>query len=235
MNESIPENSGDVDAVPYVDGRPSYLDRSSQPMTLRQWGEMRRDPGRCLVASTLIGDAEVITTWIGIDPDPFNSSVPLIFGSIIRRKGEWGERIESSTEAEAMQAHLKLVHRVYQETENGNAILTEIAAEFRNAIFAILHTPGASAEEKVLAMRAFLRMTTATHEAEVEAMSDQPVTTLNLAFYGIDEDDGRLTELIDMIDRWADDNLGIEEVPHSWATHRVPIVVEEAHKAGGQG
>lgn len=62
-------------------------------------------------------------------------------------------------------------------------------------------------------------------------MSTQPVTTLHVVLYGIDGDDGRLPELIDVIDRWSEDNLGIEEPPHSWATHRVPVNQE----AGREG
>lgn len=54
-------------------------------------------------------------------------------------------------------------------------------------------------------------------------MSEQPVTTLHIAFYGIDRDDGRFTDLIDRIDRWSEDNLGIEDPPHSFDTHRVPV------------
>jgi hypothetical protein len=54
-------------------------------------------------------------------------------------------------------------------------------------------------------------------------MTDQPVTTLHVAFYGIDAGDGRLSDLIDRIDRWSEDNLGIEEPPHSFDTHRVPV------------
>lgn len=54
-------------------------------------------------------------------------------------------------------------------------------------------------------------------------MATQPVTTLQVAFYGIDGNDGRLNELTDMIDRWSEDNLGIFEPPHTWATHHVPV------------
>lgn len=50
----------------------------------------------------------------------------------------------------------------------------------------------------------------------------QPVTTLHVALYGIHKDDGRLGELVDLIDRWADDSLGIEEPAHSRDTYFVP-------------
>lgn len=56
----------------------------------------------------------------------------------------------------------------------------------------------------------------------VKIMSTIPVTTLHVALYGVDADDGRLTDLIDRIDRWADDNLG-EEPAHSRDTHYVSV------------
>lgn len=53
-------------------------------------------------------------------------------------------------------------------------------------------------------------------------VATQPVTTLHVALYGIDGNDGRLVDLIDRIDRWADDNLG-EEPTHSRDTHYGPV------------
>lgn len=58
-------------------------------------------------------------------------------------------------------------------------------------------------------------------------MSTQPVTTLHVAFHGIDAGDGRLVELTDLIDRWSEDSLGIVDPPHGWATHRVPVTEGE--------
>lgn len=103
----------DLDAIAYFDGRPMYLDRAGQPMTLRQWAEAFEDTAGRLVARTKIGDAEVVTMWIGIDHDPFAEGGPLIFGSIVRLGGGgFGEEIESSTEEEAFEAHRVLVDRV---------------------------------------------------------------------------------------------------------------------------
>jgi hypothetical protein len=105
----------DLDVVRYFNGRPVYLDRSGQPMTLRQWGEAYEDAEKRLVARTEVGDAQVITMWMGLDADPISNPIPLIFGSIIRRGASWGEEIETATEAEAMQAHQQLVYRVAKE------------------------------------------------------------------------------------------------------------------------
>lgn len=101
-----------VDSVQYFDGRPVYLDRSGQPMTLRQWAEAYEDKEGRLVARTTVGEAEIITMWLGLDADPIDNPVPLIFGSIVRLGNAWGEEIESATEQEAMEAHRVLVDRM---------------------------------------------------------------------------------------------------------------------------
>lgn len=109
------EGADRLDAVQYFNDRPVYLDRAGRPMTLRQWAEAYEDAERRLVARTVVGDAEVITMWMGLDADPIDNPVPLIFGSIIKTGDSWGREIESPTEADALIAHQTLVHEAGEE------------------------------------------------------------------------------------------------------------------------
>ncbi len=100
----------DVDAVPYYfNGRPVYIDRNGEPMSVRDWSLAFSDATNRTLAWTAEGDSEVITMWMGMDSDPMHHPVPLIFGSIIKSHGVFSDEIETATEAEALEAHQKLV------------------------------------------------------------------------------------------------------------------------------
>jgi hypothetical protein len=60
----------------------------------------------------------------------------------------------------------------------------------------------------------------------------QPVTTVHIALYGIDADHGRLSDLVDVINHWANDNLGIDRPPLSWDTYHVPDRREPKDRRG---
>jgi hypothetical protein len=77
-------------------------------MTVQEWGAAFEDYENRVVALTTIGDATVLTLWIGRDDDPFRQGPPQIFGSIIKRNGEFVSEIMTPTEEEAVDAHALL-------------------------------------------------------------------------------------------------------------------------------
>jgi hypothetical protein len=84
-----------------------YFDRSGDPIDLLTWAAMFEDMPSRVVKVTQVGDAQVITAWVGFDE--YDRRPPLIFGSIIRTSGAYSHEIRSVTEADALVAHETLV------------------------------------------------------------------------------------------------------------------------------
>ncbi len=88
---------------------PGFWDRDGCPMELLDWAKAFGDvPGRTL-ALTQVDDTSIITVWLGVDED--DEVPPRIFGSIAMTSGEYHDEIRACTQAEAMEAHARLVQR----------------------------------------------------------------------------------------------------------------------------
>lgn len=56
----------------------NYYDRAGRPITLREWGELHRDPDYRIVEQTEVGVAWVSTVWLGLDLE-WGRGEPVIF------------------------------------------------------------------------------------------------------------------------------------------------------------
>lgn len=90
--------------------RSQYYDRQGQPLydDIMAWGRLRDDDTNVHVRQDVIGDAEVVTVWHGMNvrlgADPPHLFETLIFG------GRYDlERMTYATEAEAIDGHATAV------------------------------------------------------------------------------------------------------------------------------
>lgn len=93
-------------------GRPMYYSRRGEPISFRQWTELRDEHKR--VAYTEIGEVEVVSTvWLGIDHNFFGGP-PLIFETVVFGGPFDMTQKRYSTEAQALAGHDQMVARVRQ-------------------------------------------------------------------------------------------------------------------------
>jgi len=89
-----------------------FFDHDGQPMSIDEWAHAYEDYASRVLARTQVGEAMVITVWLGFDEDYDNDGAPLIFGSIIKLDGKYSDAIRTSTQEQANAAHVELVERV---------------------------------------------------------------------------------------------------------------------------
>jgi hypothetical protein len=123
---------------PYI-GRAMYFDRQGNPISLRQWGELREHGSEegytgdsyVRVAQDQVGTAWVSTVWLGINHN-WSDGPPIIFETMIF--GDYfidGELVDTdcarySTEEEAIEGHKRTVSDLqagrlpwFEESNNG--------------------------------------------------------------------------------------------------------------------
>lgn len=110
------------DTVDSLMGRPMYFDKTGNPITMRQWGELRElglDPDGKYgegsyqrVAQDTVGKAWVSTVWLGIDhgmhfgDEPYR---PVIFETMVFGGKYDDSQMRYCTEWEAIKGHAEAV------------------------------------------------------------------------------------------------------------------------------
>lgn len=90
-----------------MNNRSIYYDRTGQPISIAQWGELLTDEYKRVVYDQ-IGDVKVSTVWLGIDHS-FGADVPIIFETMIFG-GEYDSHLRRyATEADAIKGHAEAV------------------------------------------------------------------------------------------------------------------------------
>lgn len=92
----------------YPDGRPVYFDRDGEPLRLLDWGAKREDVNYCRIGLTEVGEATVVTTWMGMNTS-IGASPPVIFETMICEGPYSLSRMPYATEDEARQGHSRTV------------------------------------------------------------------------------------------------------------------------------
>lgn len=104
------------DDIPAVEAL--YYNREGQPISLRDWVTKMADSEYRFLASTKVGDVEVITAWQGMAwlSWPDTNTPNGIFGTIEKHPdGTYTHERFSSSEDEAMAAHCRRVDELERE------------------------------------------------------------------------------------------------------------------------
>lgn len=98
-----------------VNGLVLFYDRKGKPISLRQFAAYYENQGYRFLHRDVVNGIEVVTAWMGTDPDGYDP--PRVFGSMILGRTH-SERL-TCTEDEAFMAHYDLVEQVHAEEREG--------------------------------------------------------------------------------------------------------------------
>lgn len=87
-----------------------YFDRDGEPIDLDTWARRYDDDTQRIVEQTEIGDTFVSTVWTGLDLGHRPSKRPLIFETMVYRRGRVDEEIRCRyvTETDARIGHMEI-------------------------------------------------------------------------------------------------------------------------------
>ena len=110
-----------------------YYDRQGHEIEVYAWAQLYcAEDNRTIESTVLLIDGvevEVLTKWMGIDPDM--NIPPQIFGSIVRVRDLYFGEIPTATQAEAAAAHAQLVSQVQAGTSTLALQVLEAVQRFR--------------------------------------------------------------------------------------------------------
>lgn len=94
-----------------VSDPPMHFDPDGNPISLRQWAEMRETHKR--VARTMLDTCWVSTVYVGIDMGFGFGARPLIYETMVFPKDSWEEMemARYATREEAMKGHHRMVSK----------------------------------------------------------------------------------------------------------------------------
>lgn len=124
-----------------------YFDRKGNPISDEQYLLLLKDKGSKRVAETTCGAYWVSTVWLGIDHSSIPSGPPLIFETMVERKGDggggWmGWQARYSTEEEALAGHAEAVRRYSLPDEVRDATDRLRGDHFDSGVFPIIAHQG---------------------------------------------------------------------------------------------
>lgn len=90
------------------------FDKEGNPISFREWSELRHDPDYHRVALTEIGEISISTVWLGINHG-ISEDEPIIFETMVFGGSLEQEQWRYTTEAEALEGHNKAVELVKLE------------------------------------------------------------------------------------------------------------------------